>query len=329
MRRALPPLRVALEWFLNPDHLPLLAARAALRAEGLAVELVVPDHHYDGFAALEKGEVELVVNEPLHLVEERSLPLLSHGCFFVTEGGVLMHRAALDRLRAGAGVRIASPVSTPTTDHLCADILRGWLRTHGQSLSPDQVTIDPAGFAHVDNLQNGFDGAWLAFANIEAVDAGMRGLNTSLVSTSEAGIPNFSALEVIGRPDADPDVSRSIARLTDTLDRVIPELKANPAAARQLWYDASRETETPTTDAIVGATLARLRAPTAPAAALWRPMWRYLATHGGDVVDEARFEAMFPAARRALLLAPEVGNCCRGLPSLHHCDARNGRLPPD
>lgn len=63
----------------------------------------------------------------------------------------------------------------------------------------------------------------------------------------------------------------------------------------------------PTTDAIVGATLARLRAPTAPAAALWRPMWRYLATHGGDVVDEARFEAMFPAARRALLLAPEVG----------------------
>ena len=51
-------LRIALEWFLNPDHLPLIAAREKLRGEGVDLELVVPDDHYDGFEALARGYLE-------------------------------------------------------------------------------------------------------------------------------------------------------------------------------------------------------------------------------------------------------------------------------
>jgi ABC-type nitrate/sulfonate/bicarbonate transport system substrate-binding protein len=286
-------LRLALEWFLNPDHLPLLAARDRLAATGSGIELVVPDDHYDGFAALAEGSVDLVVNEPLHLVERRALKLVSHGCFFATDGGVLMHRAALGRLAAGEPVRIASPVSNPLTDALCADILSGWLSRRGGRLAVGQVAVEPAGFAHVDNLAAGFDGAWLAFANVEGVAAHVRGLDTVMVTTAEAGIPGFSALELIGRADASAEVREATMRLVAVLDAVTPELQADPDAARRLWYAASGEAPGLEGDAIVEDTLSRLVAPVRPSIDRWRPMWRYLSDKGGDVVDEATFAAMF------------------------------------
>ena len=289
----MPALRIALEWFLNPDHLPLLAAREQWRADGREIELVVPDDHYDGFAALADGAVDLVVNEPLHLVEQRDLQLISHGCFFATDGGVLMHREALLRLTTGAPVRIASPVSNPTTDGLCLDILRGWMAGQGAMLNDNQVKIEAAGFSHVDNLADGFDGAWLAFANVEGVSAQVRGMNTQMITTAEAGIPNFSALELIGAADANADVRKTIANLVVTLDRVTFGLCNDPAAARALWYRASGAAPDAESDAIVDASLARFLAPVERSADIWRPMWRYLHDRGGDVVDEATFEAMF------------------------------------
>ena len=286
-------LRVALEWFLNPDHLPLIAARERLRTEGLELALIVPDDHYDGFEALADGKVDLVVNEPLHLVERRDCHLTSHGCFFATDGGVLMHREALERLASGGQIRIASPVSNPTTDRLCKDILKGWASQRSKVLESDRISIEPAGFAHVDNLVAGYDGAWLAFANVEGVSAVFRGLDTQLVTTAEAGIPNFSALELIGAASADGHVREAVARLVDVLAVVTPELRSDPAMARDLWYEASGEARGAEADAIVEASLPRFLAPVRRDVEMWRPMWRYLHERDGDVVDEARFEAMF------------------------------------
>lgn len=286
-------LRIALEWFLNPDHLPLIAARERLRDEGLEVELVVPDDHYDGFEALGRGEVDLVVNEPLHLVEQRNLRLTSYGCFFATDGGVLMHVASLERLVAGDPVRIASPVSNPTTDQLCRDILSGWMKGRGLELKPDQVAIEEAGFSHVDNLTAGYDGAWLAFANVEGVSARVRGLDTQMVTTAEAGIPNFSALELIGAADASDEVRNAIAKLVEALNEVTPALQADEGSAQRLWYAASEEDVSHEADAIVTASLPRFLAPVRRDADMWRPMWRYLYDGNGDVVDRAAFEAIF------------------------------------
>jgi ABC-type nitrate/sulfonate/bicarbonate transport system substrate-binding protein len=283
-------LRLALEWSLNPDHLPLLAARDLLAREGMALDLIVPDDHYDGFEALARGEVDLVCNEPLHLVEQRDLALITHGTFFITEGGVLMTDSGLAKLKAGLPVRIASPVSNPTTDGLARDILAGWL---GHPLHPGQLIIEPAGFHHVDNIAAGHDGAWLAFANVEGVDAQQRGLSCQMITTASAGLPNFSALELIGRAAATPETRAAIARLIAALDTVIPTLIANPDAARALWYRASSAPISAVDDAIVEDTLTRFIVPVCPQSERWRPMHSYLATHGGDVVSEAVFNRMF------------------------------------
>ncbi len=43
-------LKLAFEWFLNPDHLPFLVGihKGYFENYGLELELIVPDEHYDG-----------------------------------------------------------------------------------------------------------------------------------------------------------------------------------------------------------------------------------------------------------------------------------------
>src|SRR5690554_1893820 len=157
MANASSTIRIALEWYLNPDHLPLIYAQEQARADGaLFIELVVPDDHYDGFAALAQGDVQVVVNEPLHLLEKHGGPVSvqSLGTFFHTDGGVLINHEAQARLKSGGNIRVASPVSNPVTDGLCRAILTGWMGKQGVTLKPEQVTVYEAGFDHVENLAN-------------------------------------------------------------------------------------------------------------------------------------------------------------------------------
>lgn len=118
-------------------------------------------------------------------------------------------------------------------------------------------------------------------------------MDTQMITTAESGIPNFSALELIGAKGAPQAVRDAMAALVATLDAVTPGLCADPAAARALWYRASGAAPDAEAVAIVDASLLRFLAPVRRSADMWRPMWRYLHSRGGHVVDEATFEAMF------------------------------------
>src|SRR5690606_36226497 len=99
-------LQLSLEWFLNPDHLPLIAGidLGWYRDAGLELELLVPDDHYDGLAATASGEIAFACNEPLHMIDAHRPGLKALGCFFETDGGILLQRAAGQRLLDGGAV---------------------------------------------------------------------------------------------------------------------------------------------------------------------------------------------------------------------------------
>lgn len=293
-----PRLRIALEWFLNPDHLPLLYAQEQARADdALDIELVVPDDHYDGFEALAKGEVQAVVNEPLHLLEKHggAAALQSLGTFFHTDGGVLITREAQARLKAGGAIRVASPVSNEVTDGLCRKILIGWMRKQAVSVAAEQISVYEAGFDHVENLSQGADAAWLAFANIEGVHARQLGLPVDMCSTSDGDVPGFSALELIADRGASASVRQSLETLVAYVDGAVAALRADPQAALALWCRAGHTEPTPLVTAMVSDTLTRFVAPVRPNAARWRPIWAYMREQGADVVDAAAFDSLFTA----------------------------------
>lgn len=291
-------IRIALEWYLNPDHLPLIHAQEQARADGaLSIELVVPDDHYDGFDALAKGEVQVVINEPLHLLEKHGGPmaLQSLGTFFHTDGGVLITHDAQAKLKSGGSIRVASPVSNPVTDGLCRNILIGWMRKQAVTVTPEQIAVYEAGFDHVENLSKGADAAWLAFANIEGVHAKQLGLPVDMCRTADGDVPGFSALELIADRQATAEVKQALTKFVGYLDAAVPALQADPEAALDLWCRASNTQPSPLTVAMVNDTLTRFVSPVRPDASRWRPIWNYMVEQGADVVDAETFDSIFTA----------------------------------
>lgn len=295
----LPALRIALEWFLNPDHLPLIYAQDKAQSDGrLKIELIVPDDHYDGFDALAKGQVEVVVNEPLHLLEKHagSVALKSLGTFFETDGGVLITHRAKEFLMSGGSIRVASPVSNPVTDGLCQNILTGWMRNQGFTVTPQQISVYEAGFDHVENLRNGADAAWLAFANIEGVHARLLGLPVEMCRTMDGDVPGFSALELIVDQQASPEVRQALEIFVDYLSDGVKVLQSDPDAALALWCRASNSEPTPLNTAMVNDTLTRFVSPVRADASRWKPIWEYMQAHQADVVDAETFTWIFESA---------------------------------
>ena len=292
----LPAIRIALEWFLNPDHLPLIYAQEKAQSDGrLNIELIVPDDHYDGFDALAKGQVEVVVNEPLHLLEKHagSVALKSLGTFFETDGGVLITHHAKESLMSGHSIRVASPVSNAVTDGLCQNILIGWMRKQGFTVMPEQISVYEAGFDHIENLRNGADAAWLAFANIEGVHAKLLDLPVEMCRTMDGDIPGFSALELIVDQQGSPAVRQALEMFVDYLSDAVDALKSDPDEALALWCRASNSEPTPLNTAMVSDTLTRFVSPVRADASRWRPIWDYMQTQGADVVDAETFSRIF------------------------------------
>lgn len=288
-------LQFALEWFLNPDHLPLIVGieQGWYRDAGLELELVVPDDHYDGLAATVAGEVAFSCNEPLHMVDAHRPGLKALGCFFETDGGIVLLRSAGERLLAGGNVRLASPVAGGVTDAVAVEILARWCAQRGAAFAPDQVQIESAGFEHLDNLAAGYDGAWLCFANFEGVAVREQGIDAHFIATGEVGLHNFSALELFTGQAflaRHPDV---VAIVQAALGRGAQFCREQPDRAAALWYQHTGTAPDALMDAIIADTCPRLRYPVLRDASRWHGMWQQFDALGHAQVDADGYAALY------------------------------------
>ena len=65
-------IKLGLEWFLNPDHLPLVVAlREGYFADaGLDVQLIAPADHWEAEEEILAGRLDVAVTETLHLAQD-------------------------------------------------------------------------------------------------------------------------------------------------------------------------------------------------------------------------------------------------------------------
>lgn len=288
-------IQLSLEWFLNPDHLPMVVGLELgwYRKAGLELSLLVPDDHYDGLAATVRGEVAFACNEPLHMIDEARPGLRALGCFFETEGGILLQRAAGQRLLEGDTVRVASPVAGGVTDTIAREILGRWCTGQGAGFEAAQVQIENAGFEHLANLRAGFDGAWLCFANFEGVEARLAGMDVHFIAAGAVGLQNFSALELFTSEAflmEHPDVVDAVTRLIGDGAQLCRD---DPAQAAELWYRHTDTMPDALMDAIIADTCPRLVAPVVRNAARWRGMWAQFDRLGLSEVDGAGYAALY------------------------------------
>lgn len=288
-------VEIALEWFLNPDHLPFLVAdeEGLFAHAGLEVALIPPEGHYDGLAEVEAGRIAFACNEPLHMLDAKRPGLRALGCFFETEGGVMLTPDGERRLLKGEPIRIASPVSAEPTNAIAREILRRHAEAKAGRFDPDGVAILEAGFQHLENLKAGFDGAWLCFHNFEVVGAMVEGLPHVFVSTAAVGLPNFSALELFTSQGFAAREPGAVAALQEALSEAIALIRRDPDGAGAIWRKRSGEEDGPLLRAILADTLPRFVAPVRPDRARWRTLFETFRTMGFAAITAEEYDALY------------------------------------
>lgn len=252
-------LRLGLEWFLNPDHLPFLVARQKgwLDDAGLALELVEPQQHLDAAEAIQKGELDVAITEPLHLVEDRAQGRASQGFarFLHTNGGVMtLASSGIERPRDMVGKRIQYPGSPgPGGPAIVATMIEA-----------DGGEVDIAAFGRVNE---GFhhtkaladwkaDLATLAFYNFEVVEAQHLGLSPRLFALKDWGVPDFCQLVLFTTPENLEQKRDAFTKLVRVMRRGIDFAHQHPDEARAIYFAATKvDPADPLMSAIFAATV--------------------------------------------------------------------------
>ena len=276
-------LRLGLEWFLNPDHAPLLLARDRgwFADAGLEVELVEPEEHLDAVAAIERGDMDCAVTEPLHLVEDRARGEMCVGFarFLHTNGGV-MATAEIERPRDMAGKRIQYPGAPgPGGPAIVATMVEA---DGGPTGTEDGYGRVNNSFYHTDALAEGkADVATLVFHNFEIVEARHRGLDVRLFALKDWGVPDFCQLVLITHPDKLAAERETFQKLVTVLRRGVDAVKQEPEAAREAYVRlAGADPDDALTGAIYDATVPCFTHDFSMSADYYRQLETWMASRG-------------------------------------------------
>src|SRR5881396_936386 len=233
---------VALEWFLNPDHLPIVAAKEKrfFREEGMELSILVPTVPEESLDLVAHGKADFGVGEQTNLIKARAQgqplisigPLLAHTvvCLMYLKNGPIKSLEDLKGKRVGwPGLEIDLP------------ILKTMLEAAGLTHA-DIVPVD-VGFALTDALLSGkADAVFGAFVNYEQVEAELKGASVEFVSPTQYGVPDLYQLVVmtsdrmvIQHPQVVRGFTRALTRGLTFIHQRPDEalgtyLKANPIA---------------------------------------------------------------------------------------------------
>jgi ABC-type nitrate/sulfonate/bicarbonate transport system substrate-binding protein len=250
-------LKLAFEWFLNPDHLPFLVGKQKGYFEnyGFDLELIVPDAHYDGLDELIRGNIQFATNEPLHLIEQFNEKFLSLGTYFDTKGWVLLKKEAYDKVANGEMITITTPVSNEVTNTIGYEIIRRYFEKDGITVAKEKVHFEPNGFEHIKYMNQGADGGWLYFYNFEGIEAQHKGLDLLYLDAQTSGFANFSALDIFVNKDFYQQNTEACQNFDKAVKESIKFMEEYPEEAMEIYYDYTKEARSALMDDILRATL--------------------------------------------------------------------------
>ena len=206
-------LTVLLDWFLNPDHAPLIVARdkGMFAAQGLDVELIAPADPSapPRLVAAGKADVAVSYQPQLNLAVKEGLPLVRFATLVETplntvialDGGPVKSLADLEGKKIGFSVGGFEDA-----------ILGSMLATVGLKLS--DVTLINVNFALTAALVSGqVDAVVGGFRNFEATELELAGKKAVTFYPEENGVPAYDELIYVAAKAkiADPRLPRFVA----------------------------------------------------------------------------------------------------------------------
>lgn len=232
-------MTVLLDWFVNPDHGPIIVAQenGYFAEQGLEVEIVPPADPSAPPRLVAAGQADLAVSyQPqLHLQIHEGLPLKRVGtlvatplnCLLVLEDGPIKSLADLKGKKIGfsvAGVEEA--------------ILTAMLNAHGVSL--DDIEMINVNFSLSPSLMTGqVDAVIGAFRNFELNQMDIEGVPGRCFYIEEEGVPPYDELIYVANPEKmDKDM---IARFLAATEKATQYIVNNPEKSWEIFAATSPE----------------------------------------------------------------------------------------
>ena len=236
-------IRLGLEWFVNPDHLPLIVAKkhGIFDQFHLDVELVEPADHWEAEEEIIEGRLDVAVTEPLHLAQDaaRGKPVLGFSRFLHTDGGVMFDtsKSGIERPSDMCGKTISYPGAPGPGGPA---IVQTMVKADGKM----DCDIESYGkyngsFYHTDALESGkADLATLIFWNFEIPEAKARGMtDVGFFSLKEWGVPDFCQLVLMTTPERFEELKVPFRRLVLAMRRATGIIHQRPDLARKYYKE--------------------------------------------------------------------------------------------
>ena len=236
-------IRLGLEWFVNPDHLPLIVAKrhGIFDLFGLDVELVEPADHWEAEEEILAGRLDVAVTEPLHLAQDaaKGKPVLGFSRFLHTDGGVMFDKSksGIERPRDMCGKTISYPGSPGPGGPA---IVNTMVKADGKMDCDIQSYGKYNGsFYHTDAIESGkADLATLIFWNFEIPEAKARGMNdVDFFSLKEWGVPDFCQLVLMTTPQRFQELKVAFRQLVLAMRRATGIIHQHPDLARKYYKE--------------------------------------------------------------------------------------------
>ena len=234
--RAGEPLTVMLDWFVNPDHAPLIVAqqKGYFDEAGLEVEFIAPADPNDPPKLVAAGKADIAVSyQPqLHLHVAQGLPLIRIGTLIATplNSLVVLADGPIGSIGDLKGAKIGYSVGGFETA-----LLGAMLERHGLTL--DDVELINVNFSLSPSLIAGQTDAVIgAFRNFELNQMDLVGRPGRAFYVEEQGVPAYDELILVAHRDA---LERPELRaFLDALERGVQFLLNHPDEAWNLFIGA-------------------------------------------------------------------------------------------
>lgn len=226
-------LTLMLDWFVNPDHAPvvLAAEKGFFADEGLEVEIVAPADPADPPKLVAAGKADLAVSyQPqLHLQVHEGLPLVRVGTLVATPLNCLMVRAdgPIKTVADLKGRKIGYSVSGVENA-----IVQALLAKAG--LTPADVEMVNVNWSLTPALMTGqVDATIGAYRNFELTQMKLAGGEGKCFFVEEEGLPAYDELIFVANRDSlDRD---RINRFMAAVERGTQFMLNHPAEAKEIF----------------------------------------------------------------------------------------------
>ena len=229
-------VRVLADWFINPDHAPIILAeaRGEFEKRDLEVELIAPADPAapPRLVAAGEGDIAITYQPSLYQQAAEGLPVTRIGTLVATPLNSLV---ALK----GGEIETLTDLKGKTVGYSVGgfeDALLGRM-LESVDLSLDDVTLVNVNFALTPALLSGrVDAVIGAFRNFELTQIAIEGAEGQVFLPEENGVPTYEELIFITqRERANEPV---FARFMDAIEAATVWAQANPAEAKAMFFEA-------------------------------------------------------------------------------------------